>query len=31
LQTLIVLLYATGARIGEALNLIETDVDSEWR
>jgi integrase/recombinase XerD len=27
LQTLIVLLYATGARIGEALNLMETDVD----
>jgi integrase/recombinase XerD len=27
LQTLIVLLYATGARIGETLNLMEMDVD----
>jgi integrase/recombinase XerD len=27
LQALIILLYATGARIGETLNLMETDVD----
>jgi integrase/recombinase XerD len=27
LQSLIIFLYATGTRIGEALNLLETDVD----